>query len=371
MRLLFLEETPRFGGGSERMSLALCQYAAAHGHDTVLAYAQPGDMVEAYRRAGAACHQIAARPLAVRRPVQVARSIAELVRLTRQTRPDVLFTSQVNYVSLLATAAWLTRSASAVHLGLTYDYDSPLFRAGMRRISLGVAPSAHTADDWRERGWPATSLRVIPNGVDTARFSPADGRAAARARCGFSPTGDLIAFVGRLVPAKGIFTLLRAFAACHRARPGARLVFVGAGNDAEVSVLRALAKEEQLPDSAWQVRSATPVPEDIYRAADLVVVPSQWEEPFGLVPLEAASCGTLTIVSDKGVLPTFVSTLQRAAVFAAGDVAALADRLTFWLCDRSRRESAAARLAEDVRARFGLAACGDAYLAAFETVRRK
>jgi molybdopterin-guanine dinucleotide biosynthesis protein A len=70
-------------------------------------------------------------------------------------------------------------------------------------------------------------------------------------------------------------------------------------------------------------------------------------------------------------MPTFVSSLQRAAVFAAGDVPALTDRLAFWLCDAGKREAAAARLSADVRARFDLTACADAYLSAFETVRRR
>jgi glycosyltransferase involved in cell wall biosynthesis len=200
MRLLFLEETPRFGGGSERMTLSLCEYAASHGHETTLAHADAGEMVDAYRRAGTACHRIPARPLAARRPFDAARSLRALVTLARHVRADVLFTSQVNYVSLIAASAWITRSVSAVHLGLTYDYNSPLFRTGMRHISLGVAPSTHTAQGWIDRGWPPASLSVIPNGVDTARFSRGDGREIARSRCGFPTTGELVAYVGRLVP---------------------------------------------------------------------------------------------------------------------------------------------------------------------------
>ena len=118
-----------------------------------------------------------------------------------------------------------------------------------------------------------------------------------------------------------------------------------------------------MSQDAWQLRPPTSAPEDVYRAADLVVVPSEWDEPFGLVPIEAAACGTLTIVSDRGLLPTFVESLGRDAVFRSANVDALSERLTFWLADRARREHAAHVLSDDVRRRYSFASCGDAYLA--------
>jgi glycosyltransferase involved in cell wall biosynthesis len=365
--LLFLEEAPRFAGGSERMSLTLCRHTVARGHRVLLAHAEDGDMVPAYAAAGASVHRIPARPVAIRRTASALRSVTSLSTLVRRKRVDLVFTSQVNYVSLLGAAKALTGVRTCVHLGLVYDYPSPLFRAGTRTVNVAVAPSTHTADGWRARGWPDASLRVIPNGVDTMTFSQGDGRSAARRRLGLRMEGDepLIAYVGRLVEDKGILTLVRAFATWRGTADRGRLVFVGPGTPADIERLRMVARDVSLPDHAWEVRPATSTPEDVYRAADLVVVPSQWAEPFGLAPLEAMACGTLAVVSDCGILPEFVAPVGRDAVFTAGDPASLAERLTVWLGDATRRQAAADTLARHTRETYAFHRCGDAYLEAF------
>jgi glycosyltransferase involved in cell wall biosynthesis len=366
VNVLFLEQAPSFGGGSERMSLALCQHALQRGHRTWLVHAAAGDMVPAYARAGATCRELPVTPVAVRHPLTAWRSFSGLRALVRQARIDVLFTSQVNYVSLLAAVGRWTGVRTSVHLGLTYDYPSPVFRTGMRLIDLAVTPSEHTADGWRRRDWPARSLRVIPNAVDTGVFHPGDGREAARRRLALSRSpAPLVAYVGRLVPDKGIFTLARAFARYRRLGGDGHLLFVGTAPGPEAAQLRQVATEEGLAGDVWSIRPATSVPEDVYRAADLIVVPSEWDEPFGLVPLEAMACGTVALVSNRGVLPEFVAPRRHDAVFAAGDPEGLSERLTHWLGDERRREDAAVDLSTYVRANFSFERCGDAYLAAF------
>jgi glycosyltransferase involved in cell wall biosynthesis len=367
MKLLFLEYQPRFVGGSERMALALCRYMQIRGHQSWLVYGEPGDMVAAYAAAGAQCRKLPVAPLAVRHPWKAARSIKALRGIVQRERIDAIFTSQVSYVSLLAAMRCTTAARTVVHLGLTYDFSSPLFRASQHAIDLGVAPSPHTAEGWSRRGWPPDALQVIPNGVDTTVFCPGDGREKARARIGVADAArPLVVYVGRLVAEKGIFTLLRAMA-LYRQRGGAgHLLFAGAAPADETARLSRIAREEKLAEGDWEIRPATAKPEDIYRAADLVVVPSEWDEPFGLVPLEAMACGTLALVSDRGILPDFVAPLGSAAVFAAGAAPALADRLAYWLSDADRRTAAAGRLAAHTQTHYGFASCGNAYLDAFQ-----
>jgi glycosyltransferase involved in cell wall biosynthesis len=368
MKLLFLEQQPRFTGGSERMSLALCQHAIARGHRVALVYAASGDMVDAYRRAGADCHHLPVLPMAVRRPATAWRSFRTLTSVVRREQTDVLFTSQTAYVPLLSAAGLWTGARTTAHLGLVLPDAHPLSRAGRYAIDLGVAPSAHTADDLKVAGWPDRKLRVIANGVDTTTFRPGD-RQAARARLGI-PEADrpLVAYVGRLVVEKGILTLLRAYARYRRAGGGGSLLFVGNAPGDEVAALGRAARDERLDDHAWSVRRSTPTPEVVYRAADLVVMPSEWDEPYGLVALEAAACGTLVIVSNRGVLSDFVAPLAGHGTLPAGDVGALERRLAYWLNHRDERESAAAMLSGYVRSHYAFERCGDAYLEAFRSL---
>jgi glycosyltransferase involved in cell wall biosynthesis len=281
----------------------------------------------------------------------------------------MLFTSQVSYASLVAAAGQLTGAATAIHLGLVYDYPSPLFQWAIQRISLGVAPSDHTRDGWLQRGWPSRSLRTIPNGVPIHQFAPGPGRSTARKRLGLDENIPIVAYVGRLVREKGVFTLLQAFAQIHRTTPNCCLLFIGAAPGPEASQLRALAQSLQLGATVVRILPPTSAPEEFYRAADIVVVPSEWDEPFGLAPLEAAACGTLTLVSDRGILPSFVAPLGPQAVFPSGNSAALAERIAFWLADPSHRALQSSVLATFVRSQFDFTQCGDSYLAAFEALR--
>jgi glycogen synthase len=110
---------------------------------------------------------------------------------------------------------------------------------------------------------------------------------------------DLI-FVGRLVSDKGVDLLLQALQALRdRRRPG--LTIVGGGP--EEAALRAQCEALDLTE---QVRFAgylrgTELAQELNRHR-VLVVPSRWEEPFGLVALEGMACGCLVVASQTGGL---------------------------------------------------------------------
>ena len=141
---------------------------------------------------------------------------------------------------------------------------------------------------------------VSPPGVDHGVFSPGD-RVATRIALGL-PLDERIALViGRIQPLKGIDLAIRAVGEL----PGVRLLVVGGpsgeAGEAEAERLRGLAAEA----AAGRVEFRPPVlHEDVvhlYRAADVVVVPSR-SESFGLVAVEAQACGTPVVASRLGGL---------------------------------------------------------------------
>lgn len=151
------------------------------------------------------------------------------------------------------------------------------------------------------------SIRIVAPGVDHAVFSPGS-RAGARAALGW---GDdpVVLFVGRIQALKGLDLAIRALArvTAHRAR----LVVVGgpsgSGGPAETEALLALAVSERVSD---RIQWLPPRPHvelsTIYRAADVVVIPSR-SESFGLVALEAAACGRPVVASAVGGLRSIVA----------------------------------------------------------------
>jgi D-inositol-3-phosphate glycosyltransferase len=148
-------------------------------------------------------------------------------------------------------------------------------------------------------------VRVVPYGVDRARFHPGDRR-AARAALGVTRR-HVLAFVGRLQPLKGpdVAVLTLAHLASQRPDLDVELLVVGgaSGNGGgEPARLARLAADAGV---AGRVRFLDPQPHDrlatVYRAADLVLMPS-WSESFGLVALEAQACGTPVVAADVGGL---------------------------------------------------------------------
>jgi len=174
----------------------------------------------------------------------------------------------------------------------------------------------------RKNTFPAAT--VIPNSYDDATFKIHAGIARER---------DFV-FVGRLVSDKGADLLLRAFAAMDR--DAARtLTLVGAGP--EEARLRAMAENLGVRE---RIDFTGPVcGEDLSRllnAHRIAVVPSTWEEPFGIVALEAAACGCVVLGSDAGGLPEAVG--SAGCLFRRGDVEDLKNLLSKLIRDHPLQE---------------------------------
>ncbi len=162
-------------------------------------------------------------------------------------------------------------------------------------------------------------VAVVAPGVDLDLFTPPTPgsehaeKVAARRRLGLPVEGHLVAFVGRIQPLKAPDVLLRASASLRTTRPdlacAVTTVIVGgpsgSGLDRPTALID-LASSLGIEDG---VRFLPPLPRerlaDLFRAADLVAVPSH-NESFGLVALEAQACGTPVVAAAVGGLVTAV-----------------------------------------------------------------
>jgi D-inositol-3-phosphate glycosyltransferase len=155
-----------------------------------------------------------------------------------------------------------------------------------------------------------TRLTVVQPGVDLDRFRP--GRAAAaRARLGLPRRGHIVSFVGRIQPLKAPDVLISALAALRGIAPGEDVTAVICGGPSGSGLERPTALIE-LANSLGVAGSVRFLPPqtgdalaDLYRASDLVAVPSH-NESFGLVALEAQACGTPVVAAAVGGLVTAV-----------------------------------------------------------------
>ncbi len=153
-------------------------------------------------------------------------------------------------------------------------------------------------------GADPNQLCTSPPGVDHRVFRPGS-KIEARRRLGLS-TGPIILFVGRIQPLKGPDIAIKAMEQVVERFPDAHLVVVGgpSGNSGwhEVQKLRQMAASGPL---GGRVRFVAPLPHgllvDVYRSADLLLVPSR-SESFGLVAAEAQACGVPVVASRVGGL---------------------------------------------------------------------
>jgi phosphatidylinositol alpha-1,6-mannosyltransferase len=145
----------------------------------------------------------------------------------------------------------------------------------------------------------------IPPGVDTERFRPLRqiDRAAARARLGLPHSGPLVASVSRLVPRKGMDTLIEAASALAGRFPGLSVAIAGAGRDRRR--LEKLASHARVRVDFMGKLPDSDLP-DFYACADVFALccRSRWwgleQEGFGIVLVEAAASGVPCITIDSG-----------------------------------------------------------------------
>ena len=165
----------------------------------------------------------------------------------------------------------------------------------------------------RGRWRPARSV-VVGAGVDHEDFPVL---AAAPER----PWSWRLLQVGRIDPRKGLDESVRALA--HL--PEATLDVVGRGDDGYLARLQELAASTGVADRT-AFRGALPRASlaQVYADADVALFPVLWQEPFGIVPLEAMACGTPVVATGTGGSASFLADGDNCLLVPPGDPAALA-----------------------------------------------
>lgn len=204
-----------------------------------------------------------------------------------------------------------------------------------------------------------TKLVIIPPGVDTSRFYPIP-KDEAKAAIDLPVEGQMILFVGRIEPLKGVDTLLNALKYIQNSGnldccPHYLAIIGGDPEDSEQSLdqemgrVKALSQELGLTDIVLFLgrRSQDTLPY-YYSAADVVVVPSHYES-FGMVALEAMACGTPVVASQVGGLAFLVQDGVTGFVVPNGEPELLGQHLIELLLDPQLRARLGSQGAEIAR----------------------
>jgi D-inositol-3-phosphate glycosyltransferase len=191
------------------------------------------------------------------------------------------------------------------------------------------------------------AIRVKPCGVNLDLFRSIE-KEIARNHLGFN--GDeIILFVGRIVPIKGIDKLLMAMTYLEK-RKKTKLVVIGGDKHCqdEVDRLKALTKRLHIDDS---VNFLGLVEQEelpyFYSAADLCVFPSHYES-FGLVALESLACGTPVVATRVGGIEGVIKEGETGYIVKDNAPDRLADKITLMLSMSKAKEEAIDSIRESV-----------------------
>lgn len=277
MKIAFAANHGEFGGG-EVMLFAMAEIARELGHDvTIVAPSSPRDVVRSGIERGFRTLEIHASSA----PEYLWR-----LRHWDHRRQGLLWCNGLR--PAVATAGHPQR---IVHL---HQLPHGTQRAAARAAAMGarrvIVPSQFMA---RELGLGSQVLENWSTGVRPDETNRGDDQV------------HKIGFIGRMSIDKGIDTLAAAITRLNEHEPLYRLVLAGEARFVDEEQRRAV-EQAITPISASTDRLGWVEPSQFYGQVDVVVVPSNWEEPFGLVVTEAMSAQVPLVVTDSGAIPDIV-----------------------------------------------------------------
>ena len=292
-------------GGIETVSSILADEFVKAGHEVELITETPGEDPEPPRYG-----------------VSRAPSRAKVISLLRWC--DLFFQSNISLPPLLLALAFRKPCIVVHHTWIRGVRGELRWKDRLKRKVLSqvtnVAISQAVADDLQR------PCEIIANPYRDATFRLISGVARNR---------DLV-FLGRLVSDKGADLLLRAVHHLRQMGSTPTLTIIGTGPEEEA--LRGLSAELGLRDQVEFVggKSGNELA-TLLNQHRILVVPSRWAEPFGLVALEGIACGCAVVGSEDGGLKEAMGPC--GTTFKNGDYPSLAAALDRLLSDRELEEA--------------------------------
>jgi glycosyltransferase involved in cell wall biosynthesis len=319
MRILQVNSSSTWGGGETHVQ-QLTEFLRERGHDVVIA-GRPNSRLDPD----------------IKLPFLNSADFITAKRLRHEVQKvgfDILHAHLARDYTIVAAAAWAMSSQSKVVFTrhLLHPIRPHFF---YRRVDAWIAPTAQILNTLPPLAQKTAT--VIPNWVDLGNFV-------------FRPhalrTPVTIGLLGQLSPHKGHDDAIEA---ARQLGSSFRLVIAGEGKPAYEDALKkkATGLSVEFPGFAS-------VPQ-FFREIDMLIVPS-WEEPFGIVLLEAMAVGIPVIATARGGPPEIISSPAEGVLVPPRDPSALANAIKSLASDDQRRLSIVGNARARVEANFDMRA---------------
>lgn len=226
----------------------------------------------------------------------------------------------------------------------------PLTLDALRGARL-IIPNSYYTKDWVIKVFGAEFRRrmtVIPGGVDTKTFVKSTKAETDDLDNTYGLKGKkVVLFTGKLTPYKGVEYLVKAAKWIK-----GEVVILGEGQ--EMNNLLQLIKEQGITNVHMLGHMGSKISKLVafYSRADVFVAPSVWDEPLGLVILEAMACETPVVVTKKGGIPLAVKEWRNGVFIRARRVMDIVEKVNYLLDNDEKRKRMGKTAREIVEQRF-------------------
>jgi len=240
------------------------------------------------------------------------------LRFLRRERVRVLHVNFPSWRPAELLAAYTLRIPIIAHYHVVNDTAAP----SMKLCRAAVCVSRYTAEHSRPAG---LAKPVIYNSIDLDRF---DAGVSLRGEFGLAPANIVVSFLGQIRDIKGVQDFIAMARRIRDTR--ARFLIAGECRDPEKYPGSYTVKDlESMIGTDNRIRYVDYIskPENLYHTSDIIVVPSRWPEPLGLINLEAGACRKPVVATRVGGIPEVVHDGVNGYLVAPGDVDELTRRV--------------------------------------------
>ncbi|MEO3413794.1 glycosyltransferase family 4 protein [Roseovarius sp. CAU 1744] len=214
---------------------------------------------------------------------------------------------------------------------------------------------------------------IVPHGVDTERFSPAEDRAAAWAATGF-PGACGIATIGRIRPEKGSERFVEAMLRLLPDHPGLTALLIGRAGRSHQAFLDGLRSQVAAAGLSDRILFPGEIAPDalpaLMRGLSAVVQLPRYEG-YGMAPLEGMASGVPFVATDQGYYRSFSGQGSAGIIVAEDDPKATAQALADLLSDPDRHRRMARTAHEAAASHFSIQAEADGIDAVYQQLWRE
>lgn len=323
LRILYLQTFPLYGSGSGTYARYLAREVSKHHHVAMVApdYRQlQGSNVKMYPIKMPFNVAFTGHPewkncrlykdISNREILTIYKSfLNHSVDAVEDFRPDII---HVHHAFPFSWAARFIKSTYQVPYIITvHGSELPTAQKDKRYIALTmdalrrarrIIPNSFYTKDWMLKVFGdeyRDLIRMIPGGVDVNKFKKVNTSDIDKM---FDIKGEkIVVFAGKLTTYKGVKYLVRA----AKKIKGKVLIL---GDGPERKNLEKIVKDEKITNVRFigHLGADTDFLIKFYSRADVFIAPSVWDEPLGLVILEAMACETPVVVTRKGGIPLAV-----------------------------------------------------------------